>query len=87
MRAITIQIPDEVADRLEAEAQARRITLEAVIEDRVLAMQQPDHHPSTPPGFYGSFWGAAKGKPGAHGSFDAVEKYIGNVRSEWQPAQ
>jgi len=32
---------------------------------------------------YASFFGAVKGRPGAHGSPEAVDRYIAELRNEW----
>jgi hypothetical protein len=32
---------------------------------------------------YASFFGVAKGRPGVHGSREAVDRYIEELRSEW----
>ena len=39
---------------------------------------------ATPPRrSFASFWGVGRGRPGAHGSREAVDRYIAELRDEW----
>jgi hypothetical protein len=63
--------PQEVLERLVDEG------LKANIGD------QPTEVDVLPKRSYASFWGVGKGRPGAHGSREAVDRYISELRDEW----
>jgi len=59
--------------------------LEQIVDEGLKATLQ-----STPPAAeaksrrsYASFFGVAKGRPGAHGSPEAANRYLEELRSEW----
>ena len=63
--------PQEVLERLVDEG------LKATTGDQLA-------DPAVPPRrSYASFWGVGKGSPGAHGSREAVDRYIAELRDEW----
>jgi hypothetical protein len=70
-----------VAQSLLAEAAQRHISLEQVAAEKLI--RQSPVPTAKPTRRYASFFGAAKGRPGSHGSVEAVDKYIAELRSEW----
>ncbi len=81
MKSLTIQIPDDVADGLVTEAALRHVTPEQLAAERLIEISPKGASKSAPT--YASFFGAAKGRPGAHGSVEAVDRYVAEQRSEW----
>ncbi|WP_025226824.1 hypothetical protein [Fimbriimonas ginsengisoli] len=81
MTKLTIQIPDEVAQGLEIEAAQRHISLEQVVAEQLIRLS-PANKPK-PIHRYASFFGVAEGRPGAHGSVEAIDRYVEDQRSEW----
>jgi len=81
MKILTIQIPDEVADGLVAEAAQRHVSPEQVAAEQLIRMS-----PSSKPRSarrYSSFFGAAKGQPGSYGSVEEIDRYLTELRNEW----
>ncbi len=81
MTSMTIQIPDDVAEGLMAEAAQRRVSPEQVAAEQLIRLS-PASKPE-PTRSYASFFGVAKGQPGAFGSVEAIDRYITESRNEW----
>jgi hypothetical protein len=78
MTSLTIQIPDEVAKRLMAEAAQRHISPEQVAVEQLSRLSPAGE--SAPTRSYASFFGAAKG---VYRSPEDVDHAIEEMRSEW----
>jgi hypothetical protein len=81
MTSLTIQLPDDVAKGLIAEATQRHISPEQVAVEQLIRLS-PASKPK-PARSYASFFGVANGRPGAHGSPEAADRYIEEIHSEW----
>ncbi len=81
MTSLTIQIPDDVAKGLMAEAAQRNISLEQVAAEQ-LARLSPATRSEAPRVSYASLFGAARG-PGTHTSREEVDLYLAELRAEW----
>lgn len=82
MARIVLDLPDELLARLRTEAEAKHTTAEALLA-RHLAENPPRSAFVPPSGYYAAIWGAGAGCPGAHGSVEAVDRYIRELRDEW----
>jgi len=88
---IRLSIPeDSQRGQLIASLAARQhITPEEVltkIVDEVLKttlQNEPTGEAEAPKRSYASFFGVAKGRPGAHGSPEAADRYIEELRNAW----
>jgi hypothetical protein len=81
MISLTLEIPDDVALTLSTEAIARKITIEQLAIEQLSRVS-----PSTseePRRSYASYFGIAKGQPGALGSVEAIDRYVSEQRNEW----
>jgi hypothetical protein len=78
MTSMTIQIPDDVAKGLMAEATQRHISPEQVAAEHLIRLS-PASKPK-PARSYASFFGAAKG---VYASPEAVDRAIEEIRNEW----
>jgi hypothetical protein len=81
---MALEIPSRYEPKIEQIAQAQQITRGEAI-DRILdagleRLTTQDAHPRRS---YASFFGVGKGRPGAHGSPEAADKYIQELRNEW----
>jgi|GEM_PF-6723715 len=81
MTSLTIQIPDELAQGLVAEAVQRHISPEQVAAEKLILLSPPSQPKPTPT--YKSFFGAAKGQPGSYGSLEEIDRYLTELRNEW----
>lgn len=82
MARLVLELPDELVERLRAEAARRHTTAESLLARHVAANPpQPTFVP--PPGYYASLWGATAEGPSAHGSVEAVDQYVRELRDEW----
>ena len=81
MTSLTIQIPDDVAKGIMAEAAQRHVSPEQVAAEQLIRLS-PASKPK-PARTYASFFGVAKGQAGAYGSVEAIDRYIAESRSEW----
>ena len=82
MARLTLELPDELVASLRADAEKTHTTAEALLA-RHVAAYPPKAVFVPPPGYYASLWGAAAGGPGAHGSAEAANRYIRELRDEW----
>ncbi len=78
MTSLTIQIPDDVAKRLMAEATQRHISPEQVAAEQLIRLSPASK--AKPSRSYASFFGAAKG---VYASPEDVDRAIEEMRSEW----
>jgi len=81
-------IPQEYEPQIQKVARAQHITESEVLERIFKAgLEQfaatPSGKDTTRSRSYASFFGVAKGRPGAHGSREAVDRYIAELRDEW----
>ena len=81
MTSMTIQIPDDVAKGLVAEAAQRHLSPEQVAVERLIRLSPTSEHSSARVS-YASLFGAAQG-PGTHKSREEVDRYIAELRAEW----
>ncbi len=79
MTSLTIQIPDDVAQGLMAEAAQRHVSLEQVAVEQLIRVS-PANKPKPSARSYASFFGAAKG---VYASPEAVDRAIEEIRNEW----
>jgi len=81
---VLIELPDELVQRFRAEAERLHVTTEELIATHI---QQGESAKELipPPGYYASLWGAAAGGAGAHGSVEAVDHYVRELRKDWDP--
>ena len=79
MTSLTIQIPDDVAKGLMAEAAQRHISPEQVAAEQLIRLS-PVSRPGPAGRSYASFFGAAKG---VYESPEAVDRAIEEMRNEW----
>ncbi len=84
MAQLIIELPDELVRHFRAEAERLHVTAEELIATQ-LKQGQPSKELVPPPGYYASLWGAAAGGPGAHGSVEAVDRYVRELRKDWDP--
>ena len=83
-----LDIPHRWEPQIEEISQAQHISLDEAI-DRVVqagvkSLQADPALASVPTRrCYASFYGSIKGRPSAHGSKEAVDKYIAELRDEW----
>ena len=81
MAQLVLDLPDELVARLRFEAEKRQTTIEGFTTQH-LANSYP--HPAPAQKIkVADLWGAAAGGPGAHGSAEAVDRYIRELRDEW----
>lgn len=78
MTSMTIQIPDDVAKGLMAEAAERHISPEQVVAEHLIRLS-PAIRPKSARS-YASFFGAARG---VYESPEAVDHAIQEMRNEW----
>jgi len=81
MKSLTVQIPDDVANGLIAEAAQRQISPEQVAAEQLIRMSPASK--TKPTQRYASFFGAAKGQPGSYGSVEEIDRYMTELRNEW----
>lgn len=81
MTRLTIQIPDDVAQGLKAEAAKRDVPFEQVAVERLISASPESG--TKPVRSYASYFVAAKGQPGAYGSVEAIDRYITELQNEW----
>jgi len=79
MTSLTIQIPDEVAKGLMAEAAQRHVSPEQVAAEQLIRLS-PANKAKPSARSYASFFGAAKG---VYASPEAVDRAIEEMRNEW----
>lgn len=81
MAEIVLNLPDELVERLRAEAERRHTTPESLLAEHVAAYPLQTEVPRQS---VASFWGIGAGRPGSHGSVEAVDSYIRELRDEWE---
>jgi len=81
MTSLTIYIPDEVAQDLVADAFQRQVSPEQLVADELIRLY-PKHSSDQIPD-YTAYFGIAKGRPGALGSVEAIDRHIQELRDEW----
>lgn len=81
MAQIVLDLPDELVARLRADAERAHTTVEQALSRHVVA--NPPQETEVPPLSAASFWGVGAGRPGSHGSVEAVNAYIRELRDEW----
>lgn len=81
---MALSIPSRYEPKIEEVAQAQHITKYEAL-DRVLeaGLERLIPPATAPRRSYASFFGVAKGRPGAHGSPEAADLYIAEQRSGW----
>ena len=84
-------IPERYEPQIQEFAQAQHISTDeafdrivrAGLERFVPIAANPIDRETAPARSFASFFGVAKGRPGAHGSREAVDRYIEELRNEW----
>jgi hypothetical protein len=85
---MSLEIPHRYEPQIQQIAEAQHISSHEAL-DRVLQAGLEKLTPPAPPSekgkerSYASFFGSIKGTPGAHGSKEAVDLYISELRNEW----
>ena len=83
---MSFEIPASIEPEVRRFADAKHISADEAVLQLITAglKAQPDEQTkaSGRPS-YASMFGAAKGGPGAHGSPEAVDRYIAELRNEW----
>lgn len=82
MARIVLDLPDELVASLRAEAEKAHTTAEALLARHVAA--NPPKTVKAARLSAASFWGVGAGRPGSHGSVEAVDAYIRELRDEWE---
>ena len=81
MTSLTIQLPDDVAKDIIAEAVQRHISPEQVAVEQLTRLSSSSKTQPTSVS-YASLFAAAEG-PGTHKSREEVDSYIADLRAEW----
>lgn len=81
MAQVLLDLPDELVARLRAEAETQHTTVEQILAQHIAA--NPPTQTEAPRLSAASFWGVGAGRAGAHGSVEAVDAYIRELRNEW----
>lgn len=88
---MSYDVPQRYKPQIEQVAHAEHITVDEAVE-RIFKAGLERFAPVIPkasgtedsPGrSYGSFFGVAKGRPGAYGSPEAADRYIEEMRNAW----
>lgn len=80
---MALDVPQRWESQIQEIAQAQHITTDEAL-DRILAagVERLMPHVEEPRVSYASLFGSVKG-PGAHGSREAVDRYLAELRNEW----
>ena len=81
---MALNIPASYQPKIELVAEAQHISTDEAL-GRILDAGLERLTPTSvkPRRSYVSFFGVAKGRPGAHGSPEAADRYIAELRNEW----
>lgn len=82
---IPLHIPDNSREAQVIEAIMNRdhVSPEEAIRAALRGISIETGPATAPRRSYASFFGVLKGRPGAHGSKEAIDRYIEELRNEW----